>query len=83
MSDLNKRDKWWEQLRDELRSHAESLCCTCVLGYREEVDIHGDVAVLSVMGTAARIKLPRFHHHTSSHGHSGQRVVRTAHVRNE
>lgn len=31
-SDQETRDGWWIELREELRSHARSLCCTHVIG---------------------------------------------------
>jgi hypothetical protein len=31
-SDQETRDAWWIELREELRSHARSLCCTHVIG---------------------------------------------------
>jgi hypothetical protein len=54
--DEQKRDGWWAELRSELVLHAESLDCTHVIGYREQVHIWDDVCVLSVVGTAATLK---------------------------
>jgi hypothetical protein len=54
--DEKKRDGWWAELRSELVLHADSLDCTHVIGYREQVHIWDDVCVLSVVGTAATLK---------------------------
>ena len=32
LSDQETRDGWWSELRDEIRSHARTLCCTHVIG---------------------------------------------------
>ena len=54
--DQETRDRWWGELREELRAHAAQLSCTQVMGYRETVHIAGDAAVLSVIGTAVRLR---------------------------
>lgn len=56
LSDQETRDSWWMELRDEIRSHAQILCCTHVVGYLEASTIHDDVAILSITGTAATIR---------------------------
>ena len=56
MSDQETRDGWWSELRDEIRSHARTLCCTHVVGYVEASTIHDDVCVLSITGTAATVR---------------------------
>eukprot|EP00986_Skeletonema_menzelii_P019349 scaffold27725_cov148-Skeletonema_menzelii.AAC.2 len=56
LSDQETRDGWWSELRDEIRSHARSLCCTQVIGYQESSTIHDDVCVLSITGTAATVR---------------------------
>lgn len=56
LSDQETRDGWWSELRDEIRSHARSLCCTQVIGYTESSTIHDDVCVLSITGTAATVR---------------------------
>uniref|UniRef100_A0A7S2W4C5 C2 domain-containing protein n=1 Tax=Mucochytrium quahogii TaxID=96639 RepID=A0A7S2W4C5_9STRA len=53
IADQETRDQWWEEIRDEIRSHARSLHCQHVIGYKERCVIHDDVCVLSAMGTAA------------------------------
>lgn len=35
LSDQETRDGWWSELRDEIRSHARTLCCWHVIGYSE------------------------------------------------
>ena len=42
--------------REEVRSHALSLCCTHVVGYKETCCIHDDVCILSCEGTAATLR---------------------------
>eukprot|EP00467_Chlorarachnion_reptans_P021975 CAMPEP_0114489534 /NCGR_PEP_ID=MMETSP0109-20121206/1942_1 /TAXON_ID=29199 /ORGANISM="Chlorarachnion reptans, Strain CCCM449" /LENGTH=1094 /DNA_ID=CAMNT_0001666055 /DNA_START=35 /DNA_END=3320 /DNA_ORIENTATION=+ len=49
------RDEWWAEVRDEIRSHAQSLQCTHILGYRERTTIYDDICVLSASGTAVKI----------------------------
>jgi hypothetical protein len=39
------RDKWWAQLRGEVKSHAVALDCDFVLGYAETCDIFEDICV--------------------------------------
>lgn len=51
--DLESRDKWWIEIRNEIRSHMKSLNCHVVLGYTETKSICEDVCVLSASGTAA------------------------------
>lgn len=56
LSDQDTRDSWWSELRDEIRSHARTLCCWTVIGYSEASTIHDDVCVLSITGTAATVR---------------------------
>ena len=56
LSDQETRDGWWSELRDEIRSHARTLCCCHVIGYQEWSTIHDDVCVLSITGTAATVR---------------------------
>jgi len=56
LSDQETRDGWWSELRDEIRSHARTLCCWHVVGYTESSTIHDDVCVLSITGTAATVR---------------------------
>ncbi|OQS06331.1 hypothetical protein THRCLA_01628, partial [Thraustotheca clavata] len=56
--DQETRDSWWMELREEVRSHAQSLQCSHVVGYIESCTIHDDVCVLSATGTAAVVKSP-------------------------
>jgi uncharacterized protein YbjQ (UPF0145 family) len=56
LSDQETRDGWWQELRDEIRSHAKTLGCSHVIGYAEASTIHDDVCVLSLTGTAATVR---------------------------
>ncbi|KAF0717750.1 Aste57867_2119 [Aphanomyces stellatus] len=56
LADQETRDSWWLELREEVRSHAQSLQCSSVIGYNEACTIHDDVCVLSASGTAAVVK---------------------------
>ncbi|KAI3637241.1 hypothetical protein MIR68_004947 [Amoeboaphelidium protococcarum] len=51
------RDAWWDELREEIETHAKALNCQFVLGYEESVTICDDLCVLSVMGTAVNLRL--------------------------
>ncbi|PVV04651.1 hypothetical protein BB560_000837 [Smittium megazygosporum] len=54
---------WWEELRNEIRSHALSLGCSHVTGYSESCTIFGDVVVLTSVGTAAVLDFSLFDQH--------------------
>jgi hypothetical protein len=56
LSDQETREGWWEELRDEIKNHARTVCCTHIIGYTETCTIYGDVCVLSAVGTAAVVK---------------------------
>lgn len=45
-------DTWWNELREEIKSHAKTLECTHVIGYEETVEIQKDLLILSAVGTA-------------------------------
>ncbi len=48
------RDSWWNELREEIKTHARSLDCCHVIGYSETTSISEEgVCVLSATGTAA------------------------------
>lgn len=49
-------DSWWNELRDELKSHARTLRCNHIIGYEENMYIHRDVCILWVIGTAAVLR---------------------------
>ena len=53
--ELDARDKWWIEIRNEIRSHMKALDCHVVLGYNESKSICEDICVLSASGTAAVI----------------------------
>jgi len=47
-------DSWWNELREEIKTHARSLSCCHVIGYTETASITEEgVCVLSATGTAA------------------------------
>ena len=50
------QEVWWEELRDEIKNHARTLCCTHIIGYHEYCTIFGDVCILSAVGTGAVIR---------------------------
>uniref|UniRef100_A0A8D0CFY4 C2 calcium dependent domain containing 5 n=1 Tax=Scleropages formosus TaxID=113540 RepID=A0A8D0CFY4_SCLFO len=47
------RDAWWEEIRQEIKSHAKALGCHAVVGYSESTSICDEVCILSAAGTAA------------------------------
>jgi hypothetical protein len=55
-SDQETREGWWEELREEIKSHAKVLCCSHVVGYSETCTLSGDVCVLTAIGTAAVVR---------------------------
>lgn len=54
-SDVNVRDNWLQELREDIRSHARLMNCGAVLNYREEICIQNDIYVLSAEATACRL----------------------------
>uniref|UniRef100_A0A673BZY9 C2 domain-containing protein 5 n=1 Tax=Sphaeramia orbicularis TaxID=375764 RepID=A0A673BZY9_9TELE len=46
------RDAWWEEIRQEIKSHAKALGCHAVVGYSESTSICEEVCILSASGTA-------------------------------
>ncbi|KAG7454485.1 hypothetical protein MATL_G00260230 [Megalops atlanticus] len=53
------RDAWWEEIRQEIKSHARALGCHAVVGYSESTSICEEVCILSASGTAAVLN-PKF-----------------------
>ncbi|XP_038124709.1 C2 domain-containing protein 5 isoform X12 [Cyprinodon tularosa] len=53
------RDAWWEEIRQEIKSHAKALGCHAVIGYSENTSICEEVCILSASGTAAILN-PRY-----------------------
>lgn len=51
------RDKWWSELRAEVKSHARFVGCQYVLGYRETTVFYNDMILLTASGTAANLKM--------------------------
>ena len=56
ISDQETREGWWEELRDEIKKHAKTMCCSHIVGYSESCTIYGDMCILSAVGTGATIK---------------------------
>lgn len=50
------RDKWWNAIRTEIRSHAKALLCNAVFGYTESTTIEEEVVILSACGTACYVQ---------------------------
>jgi hypothetical protein len=46
------RNRWWAELRWEIRSQMKLLGCNAVLGYREQLCQRDGVCILSCIGTA-------------------------------
>ncbi|KAG0267474.1 hypothetical protein BG011_004508 [Mortierella polycephala] len=58
--DVETRDAWWNELRDEIKSHARVLGCSHIIGYQEAATINGELIVLSAVGTAANLDMTAF-----------------------
>ncbi|KAI1310514.1 hypothetical protein EDD11_003719 [Mortierella claussenii] len=58
--DVETRDAWWNELRDEIKSHARVLGCSHVIGYQEAATINDELIVLSAVGTAANLDMTAF-----------------------
>jgi hypothetical protein len=52
------RDAWWNEIRNEMRSHARAMGCNAVVGYSESTSICDELCLLSALGTAANLNLP-------------------------
>ena len=46
------RDTWWLELREEMKQHASAMNCNTIMGYSEHAEVHGDMLVMSAIGTA-------------------------------
>ncbi len=68
--DLESRDKWWIEIRNEIRSQLASLNCHVVLGYSESKSICEDICVLSAAGTAAMVDESYFAHQNEQNNQS-------------
>lgn len=51
------RDRWWSELRAEVKTHASFVGCQYILGYRETAVFYNDVILLTASGTAANLKI--------------------------
>ncbi|KAF9436765.1 hypothetical protein BGZ76_003038 [Entomortierella beljakovae] len=58
--DVETRDAWWDELRDEIKSHARVLGCSHIIGYQEATTINDELIVLSAVGTAANLDMTAF-----------------------
>ncbi|KAF9203563.1 hypothetical protein BGZ49_006276 [Haplosporangium sp. Z 27] len=58
--DVETRDAWWDELRDEIKSHARVLGCSHIIGYQEVATINDELIVLSAVGTAANLDMTAF-----------------------
>jgi hypothetical protein len=52
------KDSWWNELREEIKTHAKTLECTHVIGYKETICFQKDLCILSAVGTAAVLAEP-------------------------
>ncbi|XP_062513115.1 C2 domain-containing protein 5-like isoform X2 [Corticium candelabrum] len=52
------RDAWWNEIRNEMRSHARAMGCNAVVGYSESTSICDELCLLSAIGTAANLNIP-------------------------
>ncbi|EFA77124.1 C2 calcium-dependent membrane targeting domain-containing protein [Heterostelium album PN500] len=66
-----KRDSYWNEIRNEIKTHARSLGCNYIVGYCETTAIQQseDLCLFSATGTAVVLDFSS-HHSSSSHGHS-------------
>jgi hypothetical protein len=51
------RETWWTELRDEIKSHAQRLQCTHVIGYTEQMSYFEGTSLLLCSGTAVELNL--------------------------
>ncbi|KAI8363778.1 hypothetical protein B0O80DRAFT_434478 [Mortierella sp. GBAus27b] len=58
--DVETRDAWWNEIRDEIKSHARVLGCSHIIGYQEAATINDELIVLSAIGTAANLDMTAF-----------------------
>jgi uncharacterized protein YbjQ (UPF0145 family) len=55
------RESWWNEARDEVKSHARTLNCNYVVGYHEQASIYDEVVFLYCSGTAVNVDLNAIH----------------------
>ncbi|KAF9989689.1 hypothetical protein BGZ75_005368 [Mortierella antarctica] len=58
--DSETREAWWDELRDEIKSHARAVGCSHIIGYQEAATINDELIVLSAVGTAANLDMTAF-----------------------
>ena len=44
-----QRENWWQEIRQEIRSHARCLGCNIVVGYTEETSIWDDLGTIHIL----------------------------------
>ncbi|XP_041113383.1 C2 domain-containing protein 5 isoform X12 [Polyodon spathula] len=71
------RDAWWEEIRQEIKSHAKALGCHAVIGYSESTSICEEVCILSASGTAAVLN-PKFLQDGSLDSYNEHRLEETS-----
>ncbi|KAJ3224779.1 hypothetical protein HK099_007898 [Clydaea vesicula] len=64
--DKELRITWWNELRDEIKSHAKQLNCNYILGYTETITIEDELCVLQCSGTATVCDMSLFEAETTS-----------------
>ena len=52
-----ERDTWWQELREEIKKHAVFLDCNHVMGYLEINYIYENLMIMSVSGTAIKLRV--------------------------
>ncbi|RKP15493.1 hypothetical protein BJ684DRAFT_18196 [Piptocephalis cylindrospora] len=50
--EVRTREIWWDEVREEVRSHTRALGCVHVLGYTENMTVNEELCVLTASGTA-------------------------------
>ncbi|KAG0374540.1 hypothetical protein BGX24_010268 [Mortierella sp. AD032] len=75
--DVETRDAWWNELRDEIKSHARVVGCSHIIGYQEVATINDELIVLSAVGTAANLDMTAF---TPGFFDSGRNISRSGSI---
>lgn len=65
-SELELRQEWFDEMRQEIREHARLLRCNVVYGYSEQVAIYDDLFLVMAHGTAARCDFSQLVQHRAS-----------------
>ncbi|KAJ3363981.1 hypothetical protein HDU91_002785 [Kappamyces sp. JEL0680] len=51
------RELWWQEVRDEIKSHARTVACSHVIGYTETTSISDEIVFLYCSGTAVNLDM--------------------------